>query len=144
MFLDGERSRVQGHSENLDVGSEGRHGSTHWEGQKLSDDSADRNGGEPEEEELVQARYNDRPCNSENPGTEGRDWHVGIVGIGNGRPDLGVWTLVIKANVVLVQVGVIKHSSRQLLVRWMRVSSKRYSFVSHTSSRTSTIQVLHQ
>ncbi len=46
--------------------------------------------GEPEEKELIHARYDDGPNYADDPDTEGHGRYAGVISIRNGRPNLGV------------------------------------------------------
>lgn len=55
MLLDGERTGIQGMTEDGPIGEPSGGGAADGEGQELSDNAADGDGGIAEEEELVKA-----------------------------------------------------------------------------------------
>ena len=52
-------------------------------------------GGESEIEELIHARKEDSPNKTDNPSTEGRRRHRGIICVGNRRTDFWIWGLIL-------------------------------------------------
>lgn len=86
--------------------------------------TGDCHAGEAEEEELVEPRDEDGPDHADEPCTERRTGHVGVVGVRDGGAHLGIWRVVLCAGVsglcgdnqrlltevlgVLSQVGVIE------------------------------------
>ena len=115
MLLDGEWTGVEGDTKDLDVGEETCPEATDGEGEQLGDNlreaparstqcavrtreqtySGDRDGGIPEEEELVHAGEDDGPDEANEPGAEGVHGHVRVVGVGDGGPDLGVGRIIL-------------------------------------------------
>ena len=115
MLLDGEWTGVERDTKDLDVGEETCPEATDGEGEQLGDNlgeapvrstqcavrtreqtySGDRDGGIPEEEELVQTGNEDGPDNTNEPRSESVDRHQGVVGVGDGGSNLRVRRVVL-------------------------------------------------
>lgn len=112
MLLNREWARVELEAEDLDAGEDSGGEATDGERQKLSDETRDGDRGITEEEELVEAGDEDGPRQTDNPGAEGVDGHVWVVGVGYRRTDLGVGRVVLDiAKHGFVEVGVIESST---------------------------------
>ena len=115
MLLDGEWTGVERDTKDLDVGEETCPEATDGEGEQLGDNlgeaparstqcavrtreqtySGDRDGGIPEEEELVHAGEDDGPDETDGPSAECVHRHVRIVGVSDGRSNLGVRRVIL-------------------------------------------------
>jgi len=118
MLFHCERPRVDRYTKYFPVWKPGSSGTTNGEGEKLGDEIADGDGREPEKKELIETWNEDSPSKSNDPGPYCRHWHIWVIRIGYCRPDLRVRTLIVEGNnVLLVQIGVLKLSSSELLSR---------------------------
>ena len=67
----------------------------------------DTGGGVSKIEELVQAGNDDCPSNADDPSTEGRRQHRGIIGVGNRGTDLWVWGFILKRRGRRVKIWIV-------------------------------------
>jgi hypothetical protein len=67
----------------------------------------DGDGGVSEIEELVHAGNEDNPNETEDPSTEGRRRHRGIICVGNRRTDFWIWGFILKLRGRWVKIWVI-------------------------------------
>lgn len=113
MFFDRERARIDRDAKNLPIGHELCPQLTHWERQKLCNVIADRNGGIPEEKELIETGHDDRPydayikelrpdrassqgsSHTHHPCTEGAAWNTGVVRVCDSGSHLGIWRVIL-------------------------------------------------
>jgi len=116
MLLDGKRTGIQGITEDTPVGKPSGGGAADGERQELSDNAAYGDGGIAEEEELVETGEQDGPKDADDPGAEGGDGHVEIIGVGDGGTDLGIGAVVLESErLVLVEVWIIELVASDLL-----------------------------
>jgi hypothetical protein len=67
----------------------------------------DADGGVSKEEELVHAGNEDSPHKTEDPSTEGRRRHRGIICVGDRRTDFWIWGFILKLRRRWVKIWVI-------------------------------------
>jgi hypothetical protein len=133
MLLNGERPRIKRDTEEGNIRQVASPGLADWEtqqhGGKLSrrirfnnwdpetetetpwgkflTNLNDGDGGVSEREELVHAGNEDSPNKTDDPSTEGRRWHRGIVCVGNRRTDFGIWGFILKLRGRWVKIWVV-------------------------------------
>jgi hypothetical protein len=73
-------------------------------------------GGVSEIEELVQAGNEDSPKKTDDPSTEGRRRHRGIICVGNRSTDFRIWGFILKHRGGWVKIGVVVIDSNVLSV----------------------------
>ena len=71
-------------------------------------DRGDGDGRISEEEELVDARDNDGPHETDDPSAERRRGHRGIVGVGHRGPDFWIWRFIFELDGTGVDIGIVK------------------------------------
>ena len=67
----------------------------------------DTDGGVSKIKELVEAGNDDRPDKTENPRTQGRRWHRGIIGVCNRNTDFWIWGLILERRGRRVKIWVV-------------------------------------
>lgn len=65
--------------------------------------SSDCYRGVPEEEELIETGDNDCPKESNGPGTDRHDGHVGVIRVSHRRTDLGIRRVILCTYTVLMR-----------------------------------------
>ena len=128
MLLDRKRPRVKRDAEERNIRQVASPGFANGESQHLGDnlfskDSiqaqnvtgiknctnlTDGDGGVSEEKELVHAGNEDSPDETDDPSTESRRRHRGIVCVGNRRTDFWIWGFILKGKGGWVKVWVVK------------------------------------
>jgi len=96
VFFNCEGSWIYTDPEDGPIGKPGCSGATHGKRKELSNNAGDRYRWISEEKELVKARDDDSPNHSYDPCTNGRDWHGGIISIGDGGSHFGVGALILE------------------------------------------------
>jgi len=116
MFLDSERTWVQGVAKDFPFGEDERHTPPDGKRNQLSDKIADGDTGVPEEEELVKAGDNNSHNHTQEPYTDGGHRHVWVIRVGDSRTDLRVRTVLLEvAQMIPVEIRVREMGSGNLL-----------------------------
>jgi hypothetical protein len=90
----------------------------------------DDDGGESEIEELVHSGKDDSPNKTDDPSTEGRRRHRGIICVGNRTTDFWIWGFILKHRGRWVKVWVIVVVDRNVLSVPDQVCQLHFSFQS--------------
>ena len=94
---------------------------------KVFTNLVDVDGGVSEEEELVHARNEDSPNKTEDPSTDGRRRHRGIICVGDRRTDFWIWGFILECWGSWVKIWVVVVDSNVLGVP-DRVCQPAFSF----------------
>jgi hypothetical protein len=128
MLLNGKRPRIKRDTEEGNIRQVVSPGLANWETQQLSEklisrlvtgnpkrdtegniftNRTDGDGGVSEKEELVHARNEDSPNKTEDPSTEGRRRHRGIICVGNRTTDFWIRRFILKHRGRWVKIWVV-------------------------------------
>jgi hypothetical protein len=109
VLLDGERAGIESDAEDLNSGNDTGPETEDREGDQLSHYGANGDRRIAEEEELVETGDENSPEDTDEPSSEGVYGHIWVIGVCDGRPDLGVGRILFETpRMGQVEVGVVE------------------------------------
>lgn len=116
MFFNCKWTGIDRDAQDFPVREPSSSSATYREGQELGHDTTNGHRRVAEKEKLVQAWDQDRASKADDPCSQGRSRHVGVISIGYGRPNLRVRTFIVKFDsVFVVKIRVVELSTSELL-----------------------------